>query len=224
MSFKYESVINPSIGLFLCHCKVCNPRVDSSGWPYDGLLLQRARHDGRIHMYIQDNKFNMWTNGCLASSYFTGFSHACTHCIGMPQLHGITYSQYHTLHYITNTSAQHCLHMLYSTAQLKQPWPLIITWYNELSQRIQSLYAIYCTRPSMQVCKRWMTMSIGFVVVPMLITSGWWLVSDLLELITPSDREGSFKSVIAVMQICTIFRRFCSLCYLHHCVAVGLCW
>ena len=138
--------------------------------------------------------------------------HQATHCthryapITCTWHHIFTVSHI-TLHYnistsyIITTSAQHCLHMLYSTAQLKQPWPLIITWYNELSQRIQSFYTIYCTRPSMQVCKRWMTMSIGFIVVPMLITSSWWLVSDILELITPSDHERSFKSVIAILYL-----------------------
>ena len=64
----------------------------------------------------------MWTNECLASSLF----HTAHTYIGMPQLHVHIYMalHIHTLHYLTTTSAQRCLHMLYSTAQLKQPWPL----------------------------------------------------------------------------------------------------
>ena len=96
VSFKYESIINPidwPVPLSL-------QGLQSSGgviWvAYDGLLLQRARHDGRIHTHIQDNKFKMWTNECLASSYFIVFWHACTHCT-------LRYAPI-TLHYIFTVS------------------------------------------------------------------------------------------------------------------------
>ena len=85
--------------------------------------------------------------------------------------------------------------MLYSTQATVAS--NIIQW--AMSKNPSSLHKkiLYCTRPSMQACKCWMTMRIGFAVVSILTSSRWW-VSDLLELITPSDHEGSFKSVTAI--------------------------
>ena len=83
--------------------------------------------------------------------------------------------------------------MLYLTAQLKQLYNMI-QWAKSKSP----ISTHNCTRPSMQACKCWVTMRIGFPVLPMLISSRR-LLSQLLELIPPSDHEGSFQSVTAIL-------------------------
>ena len=153
----------------------------------------------------------MWTNECLASSLFH------TAHIGMPQLHVRTWHHIFTVSYITLPYNYKCT-ALSSHVVLNSPTQAtlainMIQWAKTKSISILSTYVYNYIRPSMQTCKCWLTMRIGFAVLPML-TSSRWLVSDLLELITPSDHERSFQSVTAIY----IFRFRMCVCPRRHSV------